>query len=45
MLIASFLAVPVVNLLGPLFATSLMVHLYKAIAAGERRAGGVLAGS
>jgi CysZ protein len=43
--VAGFLAVPVVNLLGPLFATSLMVHVYKSIAAWEKRAGGVLAGS
>ncbi|WP_377291658.1 sulfate transporter family protein [Rhizobium sp. SG2393] len=32
-LIAGFLAIPVVNLLTPLFAAGLMVHLYKAIAA------------
>lgn len=42
-LIAGFLAVPFVNLLTPLFATALMVHLHKRIAARERRAGGLLA--
>ncbi len=31
-LIAGFLAIPIVNLLTPLFAAGLMVHLYKAIA-------------
>jgi CysZ protein len=41
--IAGFLAIPVVNLLGPLFATALMVHLQKRIAAAERRPGGLLA--
>ena len=38
LLIAGFLAVPILNLLGPLFATAFMVHLHKGIAAGERRA-------
>jgi CysZ protein len=42
-LIAGFLAIPFVNLLTPLFATALMVHLHKRIAAGERRPGGLLA--
>jgi CysZ protein len=32
LLIAGFLAIPVVNLLGPLFATAFMVHVYKGIA-------------
>jgi CysZ protein len=32
LLIAGFLAIPVVNLLGPLFATAFMVHIYKGIA-------------
>jgi CysZ protein len=41
--IAAFLAIPVVNLLGPLFATALMVHLQKRISAAERRRGGLLA--
>jgi CysZ protein len=41
--IAAFLAIPVVNLLGPLFATALMVHLQKRISAAERRPGGLLA--
>jgi CysZ protein len=40
--IAAFLAVPLANLLTPLFATSFMVHLHKRIAAREARA---LAGS
>lgn len=33
LLIAGFLAIPVVNLLGPLFATAFMVHVQKRIAA------------
>jgi CysZ protein len=37
--IAAFLAVPLVNLLTPLFATSFMVHLHKRIADREERAG------
>ena len=37
--IAGFLAVPLLNLLTPLFAASLMVHLHKRIAAAERLAG------
>jgi CysZ protein len=37
--IAAFLAVPLVNLLTPLFATAFMVHLHKAIAAREARSG------
>ena len=39
LLIAGFVAVPVVNLLAPLFATALMVHLHKRIEAGARRPG------
>jgi CysZ protein len=31
LVIAAFLAIPVVNLLTPLFAAGLMVHLYKLI--------------
>ncbi len=42
--IAGLLAVPILNLLGPLFATALMVHLQKRISAAERRPGGLLAG-
>lgn len=42
LLIAGFVAVPIVNLLAPLFATALMVHLHKRIAAAERRPGGLL---
>jgi CysZ protein len=41
---AAWLAVPVLNLLGPLFATALMVHLHKRIAASERMSGGLFAG-
>jgi CysZ protein len=33
LLIAAFLAIPIVNLLGPLFATAFMVHVEKRIAA------------
>jgi CysZ protein len=36
LMIALFLAIPVVNLLGPLFATAFMVHLEKQIAARDR---------
>ena len=35
LLIAAFVAVPVLNLLAPLFATAFMVHMQKRIAAGE----------
>jgi CysZ protein len=35
LVIAAFLAVPVLNLLTPLFAAALMVHLYKTVAARE----------
>ena len=31
LLIAAFLAIPIVNLLTPLFAAGLMVHLHKAL--------------
>jgi CysZ protein len=37
--IAAFLAVPLVNLLTPLFAAAMMVHLHKAVAAREARRG------
>ncbi len=43
LLIAGFLAVPFVNLLTPLFATALMVHMQKRIAIAERGRGGILA--
>ena len=33
--IAAFLAVPILNLLTPLFGAAMMMHLYKAIAARE----------
>ena len=36
LLIAGFLAVPIVNLLTPLFAAGLMVHLHKALTARDR---------
>lgn len=39
LIVAGFIAVPFLNLLGPLFATAFMVHVYKRIAASERRAG------
>jgi CysZ protein len=34
--VAAVLAVPILNLLAPLFATALMVHLYKRIATADR---------
>ncbi len=37
--IAGFLAVPLLNLLTPLFAAAMMVHLHKAVSARESRAG------
>lgn len=37
LLIAAFLAVPLLNLLTPLFAATMMVHLHKAIAQRENR--------
>ena len=36
LVIAAFMAVPIVNLMTPLFGAALMVHLHKAIEAGER---------
>jgi len=41
LLIAAFIAVPVLNLLGPLFATAFMVHVQKGIAAAEKRSRGL----
>lgn len=35
--IAAFLAVPILNLLTPLFAAAMMVHLHKAVSAAENR--------
>lgn len=35
MLIAAFLAIPLLNLLTPLFAAAMMVHLHKMVSAGE----------
>jgi len=37
LVIAAFLAVPLLNLLTPLFAAALMVHLHKLVSAEERR--------
>jgi len=37
LVIAAFLAVPLLNLLTPLFAAAMMVHLHKAISARESR--------
>lgn len=44
LVIAGFIAVPFLNLAGPLFATSFMVHVHKRIAGSERRPGGILTG-
>jgi CysZ protein len=35
LLIAAFISVPLLNLLAPLFAAAMMVHLHKMIAAGD----------
>lgn len=43
LMIAGFLAIPFVNLLTPLFATALMVHIHKRIEARENRPDGLLA--
>ncbi|GAA4125868.1 sulfate transporter family protein [Aminobacter aganoensis] len=37
LVIAAFLAVPILNLLTPLFAAAMMVHLHKSVSAAERR--------
>ncbi len=37
LVIAAFMAVPILNLLTPLFACAMMVHLHKSVAASERR--------
>jgi CysZ protein len=37
LVIAAFLAVPLLNLLTPLFAAAMMVHLHKAVSARESR--------
>lgn len=39
LLIAGFMAIPIVNLMTPLFGAALMVHLHKAIAAREQASG------
>jgi len=39
LVIAAFLAVPLLNLVTPLFAAAMMVHLHKAVSARERRDG------
>ncbi|WP_188821119.1 sulfate transporter family protein [Brucella endophytica] len=36
LIIAAFLAIPIVNLLTPLFAAAMMVHLYKAVSRREQ---------
>ncbi len=43
LLIAGFVAIPILNLLAPLFATAFMVHMHKRIEAADGRPGGVLA--
>ena len=43
LVIAAFMAIPIVNLMTPLFGAALMVHLHKAIAARDARAGTGLA--
>ena len=43
LMIAGFLAIPLANLLTPLFATALMVHIHKRIEARENRPDGLLA--
>ncbi len=43
LMIAGFLAIPFVNLLTPLFATALMVHIHKRIEARESRSDGLFA--
>ncbi len=37
LLIAGFMAIPIVNLLTPLFAATMMVHLHKAVSQREAR--------
>jgi CysZ protein len=37
LVIAAFLAVPILNLLTPLFAAAMMVHLHKSVSVAERR--------
>jgi CysZ protein len=41
LMIAAFLLIPFLNILGPLFATAFMVHLQKRISAAKRRPGGL----
>lgn len=43
LVVSTFMVVPVLNILTPLFATTFMVHRYKRIMALESRAGGLLA--
>ncbi|MGQ7790819.1 sulfate transporter family protein [Faunimonas sp. B44] len=43
LLVAAFLAVPLLNLFTPLFATAFLVHVHKRIAAREAPPGGMLA--
>ncbi len=42
LVIAGVLAIPILNLLTPLFATAFMVHIYKRIDARERQPGGLI---
>jgi CysZ protein len=35
LVIAAFMAIPILNLLTPLFAAAMMVHLHKAVAQSE----------
>ncbi|AWC21064.1 CysZ-like protein [Aminobacter sp. MSH1] len=43
LVIAAFLAVPILNLLTPLFAAAMMVHLHKSVSAAENRFAGARA--
>jgi len=45
LLVAAFLAVPLVNLATPIFAAAMMVHLFKAVAARDARAAPYSAGA
>jgi CysZ protein len=42
LMVAGLLAIPFLNLLTPLFATALMVHVFKQVEKAERRPGGLL---
>ena len=45
LVIAAFMAVPLLNLVTPLFACALMVHLHKAVAARDQAQSGSVARS